>query len=149
MNGLWFFGLSGVGKSFASKYLQKKKKKSVKVDGDMIRKCISYDLDYTLRDRKEQVRRVSGIAKFLTHSDLFPIISTVYMNKKTLDECKKNKISVVEIKRNFKQIKNKSIYKNNTRNVVGIDIVLPNIKTKIIVNSGCKKFYKELNKLIK
>ena len=126
MKSLWFIGLSGVGKSFASEYLKKKIKKSIKVDGDVIRKYISYDLDYTLLDRKEQIRRVMGIGKFLIYSNLFPIISTVYMNKKTFEECKKN-----------------------IKNVVGKDIILPNIKTKIIENSGCKNFYKELNKLIK
>ena len=149
MNSLWFIGLSGVGKSFASEYLKKKIKNSIKVDGDVIRKFISYDLDYTLLDRKEQIRRVMGIGKFLINSNLFPIISTVYMNKKTVDECKKNKIKVIEIKRNFKQLKNKPLYKKNIKNVVGKDIVFPNIKTKTIENSGCKNFYKELDKLIK
>ena len=149
MKSLWFIGLSGVGKSFASEYLKKKIKNSIKVDGDVIRKYISYDLDYTLLDRKEQIRRVMGIGKFLIYSNLFPIISTVYMNKKTFEECKKNKIKVIEIKRNFKQLENNSLYKKNIKNVVGKDIILPNIKTKIIENSGCKNFYKELNKLIK
>jgi adenylylsulfate kinase-like enzyme len=149
MSGFWFIGLSGVGKSFASEYLNKNIKKSVKVDGDQIRKFISYDLGYTLLDRKEQIRRVLGIAKFLIFSNFIPIISTVYMNKRILEECKKNDIKVLKIKRSFEQIKNKSIYKKNIKNVVGKDISMPNIKTKIIENSGCKKFYTELNKLMK
>ena len=111
MNGIWFFGLSGVGKSFASDYLNKKIKRSIKIDGDQVRKFISYDLDYTLRDRQEQIRRVCGIARFMVFSGFFPIVSTVYMNNKILKECKKNNIKVLQIKRNFEQIKNKSIYK--------------------------------------
>ena len=42
--GIWFYGLSGSGKTHISKNLKKKIKNSVIVDGDNVRKLISKDL---------------------------------------------------------------------------------------------------------
>ena len=39
--GLWLFGISGSGKSFTSKFLKKKIKNSILLDGDQVRKYIS------------------------------------------------------------------------------------------------------------
>ena len=47
--GIWFYGISGSGKSFASKYLNKIKKNSIIIDGDFVRKHISFDLNYTIK----------------------------------------------------------------------------------------------------
>ena len=81
IRGIWFYGMSNSGKSFASRYIKKKiKKKNVIIDGDEVRKLVSFDLGYTLKDRKIQILRVFGLAKILTNSKIFPIISTVYMN---------------------------------------------------------------------
>ena len=49
---IWLIGLSGSGKSFYAdkiyKELQKKNKKVIIIDGDEIRKYITYDLKYNL-----------------------------------------------------------------------------------------------------
>ena len=68
--GLWFYGLSGSGKSYASKIATKRKKKSFLIDGDYVRKFISEDLGYTLRDRKIQIRRILGIVRISLKSNL-------------------------------------------------------------------------------
>ena len=52
--GIWFYGLSGVGKSYISKLVHKHIKESVVVDGDLVRKLISFDLKYGKSDRKIQ-----------------------------------------------------------------------------------------------
>ena len=36
--GIWFFGLSGSGKTYASKIIKKIKKNSITIDGDDVRK---------------------------------------------------------------------------------------------------------------
>ena len=54
--GLWFVGLAGVGKTYASNYFIKKIKNSVKVDGDEVRKYISFDLGYGIEDRKNKFK---------------------------------------------------------------------------------------------
>ena len=46
--GLWLYGISGSGKSFASKYLKSKIKNSFLVDGDKIREINNDDLGYTI-----------------------------------------------------------------------------------------------------
>ena len=61
--GIWFFGLSGSGKTFLSKKLKKKIKNSFLIDGDEVRKYLSSDLDYTTESRILQCRRLYGIAK--------------------------------------------------------------------------------------
>ena len=67
--GIWFYGMSGSGKTFASKIILKDKKNSILIDGDDVRKFISYDLGYTLHDRKIQIRRIFGMVKIILKSN--------------------------------------------------------------------------------
>ena len=90
--GIWFFGLSGSGKTYASKIIKKIKKNSITIDGDDVRKFLSFDLGYSISDRKVQIRRILGLAKISLKSNLFPIISTVYMDKHVAKQLKKNNI---------------------------------------------------------
>ena len=78
--GVWFYGISGSGKTQASKYLKKKIKNSIILDGDQVRRFISFDLGYTVKDRKVQIKRMLGLGKICIKSKIFPILSTVYMN---------------------------------------------------------------------
>ena len=151
VRGIWFFGLSGSGKSYASNYLKKKIKKSIVIDGDHVRKEVSFDLGYTIGDRKVQIRRVLGIAKIILSSNYFPIISTVYFDKTLYKEC--SKISILPIKvirKDIKNImKNHKTYINNKKNIVGVDILYPNRKVKNLYNNGELNFCKKLNFLTK
>ena len=49
--GIWFYGFSGSGKSHISKILHKKIDNSVVLDGDIIRKYVSTDLNYSKEHR--------------------------------------------------------------------------------------------------
>ena len=148
--GLWFYGLSGSGKTFASKYLKTKIKKSFLIDGDDVRKTLSTDLDYTLRSRKIQIGRLFSLAELCLINKFFPIVSSVYMDKKIIDKCRKKNILLINIQReNFESIlRNHKTYKNK-KNVVGVDIQIKNYKTKKISNPGNKKFCKNLISLKK
>jgi len=146
--GIWFFGLSGCGKTFSSKFVHSFKKRSFVIDGEVVRKYVSFDLDYSKKDREIQIKRVYGISKILIKSKLFPIISTVYMNSKIAEKAKRCGIEVVRIERNMERIfKNHKTYKNK-KNVVSLDIQYPRIKSKKIFNSGKKDFFSILKKLI-
>ncbi len=147
--GIWFFGLSGSGKTFLSEILFKKIKKSVIVDGDKVRKYISSDLKYSKKDREKQIDRLFGIGKIIIDSNKFPIISSVYFNNKLLNLCKKNDIYVLKIKRINSDLikKNNPTYKNK-KNVVGIDLQYEDMKIDIIVNDEKKTFWTD-NKNIK
>lgn len=148
IKGLWFYGLAGSGKSFGSKKLSNRIKKSYIIDGDKVRKFISNDLGYKKKDRLKQIERILGLSIITIQNNFFPIASTVFMNKKVLAKAKKNKILVIEILRNKKDIfKTRKIYKTN-KDVVGKDIKMPQLKTKKITNNKKKEFLNELNKII-
>ena len=96
--GYWFFGLSGSGKTLATSYLKKKIKNSVVIDGDQIRKYVSYDLGYKLKDREIQISRVLGFAKISIKSVNFPYLLNLYMNKKILKKAKQLGIKIIMLK---------------------------------------------------
>ena len=79
-NGIWFFGLSGVGKSYASSLIKAKRKNTVVIDGDVVREYLSHDLGYSIKDRNIQIKRMYGIAKIIINSNYFPVVSSVWMN---------------------------------------------------------------------
>ena len=135
--GIWFYGLSGSGKTHISKSLKKKIKNSVIVDGDNVRKLISKDLGYSQKDREIQINRIFGISKIIIESNKFPIISTVFMNQKVNNLCKKNKIKcVMVIRDNFIDIKKKHKTYKNKSNVVGKDIFFGNFKKFKLFNDN-------------
>lgn len=140
--GYWFYGFSGSGKTFASRYLKKKIKNSIIIDGDEVRKYVSFDLNYSKKDRDLQIKRVYGIGKIAVKSNLFPIISTVWMNKIILKKAKSIGIKVIKINHdNFNQ---KLISKKIKKNIVGHDIFYENFKTDEINNSKGRDFKKLL-----
>ncbi len=149
ISGIWFYGLSGVGKSFASHYLfSKYDNKSIILDGDDIRKYVSTDLNYTISDREVQIQRILGMAKICIQSKIFPIISSVYMNKFILQKAKSEKIIVIKIDRSITNAKkNNKTYKEN-KNVLGVDLHYENFETKKISNTGDNTFCKQLDLLI-
>ena len=146
--GIWFYGLSGSGKSYASKLLYKKIKNSLIIDGDEVRKNISYDLDYSKKSRNIQLRRVLGIGKIAVNSRIFPLISTVWMNAKIMEEAKNIGIQVLKIETEFNElVKNHKTYKHK-KNVVGVNFKYSkNMKSKIIKNDKDKKFWTTLKRL--
>ena len=142
--GIWFYGLSGSGKTYISKILYNKMNNSVLVDGDIVRKFVSTDLSYFKKDREIQIKRVFGICKIIIKSKKFPIASTVYFNKEMKSLCVKNNITPIKVERkNFNKIlKTHKTYKNR-KNVVGIDISYESFKTEKIINDLSKNFIKK------
>ena len=149
--GIWFYGVSGAGKTIASKFIQKKIKNSLLIDGDQVRKFISFDLGYSISDRKIQVKRVLGIVKISKQSKLFPIVSTVFMSPSLKKKLKKEKIFLIKITKDFQKIKNrKKIYNKKVKHVIGVDIKNPKVKNefKIENNTSIENFYKKLQRVI-
>ena len=69
---LWFTGLSGSGKSTIANALDdelnKLGKKTYILDGDNIRMGLNKDLSFSPEDRKENIRRISEVAKLFADS---------------------------------------------------------------------------------
>ena len=148
INGIWFYGLSGSGKTTASIFIKKKCfKNSIIFDGDMVRKFLSSDLGYSLKDREIQLFRILGLCQLSLNSKIFPICSTVYMDKKTSLKLKKLKILLIKIERNFEDIKKYKIYKLK-KNVVGVDMRYEDkINSYILFNDKKINFYQSLKKI--
>jgi adenylylsulfate kinase len=74
---LWLTGLSGSGKSSIANLLEKclfeRGLKSYILDGDNTRLGINSDLDFSTEGRKENIRRVSEIAKLMNDAGLITI----------------------------------------------------------------------------
>ena len=144
--GIWFYGSSGSGKTYISKIIKKKTKKSIIIDGDIVRKLVSTDLNYSKKHREIQIKRVLGISKIAIKSNIFPIISTVYLNKEINNICTKDKILTVRIiRKDFQKIKRKHKTYKNKSDVVGKDIFYEkNFKTSELFNNGDKSFSENL-----
>ena len=75
---IWIIGLSGSGKTYLAKNIFKNiNGKKIVIDGDMIRKYITYDLKYTIKDRKKNSQFISDLCKFLEVQG-FVVISQYY-----------------------------------------------------------------------
>jgi adenylylsulfate kinase len=78
---IWLTGLSGSGKSTIanelSLRLQKLGKLSYTLDGDNIRMGLNKDLGFSEEDRKENIRRISEVAKLLSDSGVIVITSFI------------------------------------------------------------------------
>ena len=131
--GLWFFGLSGSGKTYLSKKISKHIKHPFIIDGDEVRKFISYDLGYKKSDRIKQNKRVLGLAKIVIKNGYYPIISSVYLDPKIFIQAKKIKIRIINVLRTKKLTNQKLV---NKKNIVGNSIKQPKLKCEIFNNHG-------------
>ena len=147
--GIWFFGLAGSGKTFASHTCAAFIPKAFVIDGDDVRRLVSFDLDYSMSDRKIQLRRVFGLAQIAKNNDRFPIISTVMMTDEIYQKCIKVDIEVVQIIRPIAQLKEvRKIYETD-QNVVGKNIQLVDLNTIKLHNDGNSEFVEALKKYVK
>ena len=81
------------------------------------------------------------------YSGIFPICSTVYMNKKAINDLKKMKIIPIKIHRDFNEIKKFKIYKLK-KNVFGKDLnYSKNLNEVLITNKKKKNLFKDLKNI--
>jgi len=154
---IWIIGLSGSGKTFFSKKIYEKiknKNKTILIDGDEVRKYITYDLKHSLKDRRKNSLIISNLCKFLETKGFLVICSILSIFK---DHQKRNR----KLYKNYFQIyikskldilkkrNNKKIY--SKRNVVGKDIKFPEpFRSDLIIeNNHDKSYKKELTRIIK
>ena len=145
-NGIWLYGLAGSGKTFASKCLMQTIQKGFIIDGDDVREFISTDLDYTVDDRKIQLKRLLGISKLALINGFVPIVSSVMMNTEILGACRYIGMDVVEIQRSeIERYEARNIYSTKI-NVVGVDIEFEHLNTHKILNCGTHLFEQDILK---
>ena len=144
MNGLWFYGLAGSGKTYASEFLSQRIARAFLIDGDAVRNNVSVDLGYSEDDRKIQISRILGIGHIALRNGMFPIMSSVTMTNDLLKSCQKLSISVIRINRPFEQVKALRTLYDGQKNVVGVDMSLQELDTLTFVNDGTENFNREL-----
>lgn len=78
---IWFSGLSGSGKSTLAQNLQKKlfqnNLQTYVLDGDNIRNGLCADLSFSKKDRAENMRRVSEVAKLFHDNGTIVIVALI------------------------------------------------------------------------
>ena len=78
---IWFTGLSGSGKSTLAnalnEVLHKEGLSTYILDGDNIRHGLSKDLGFSKEDRKENIRRISEVAKLMTDAGIIVITAFI------------------------------------------------------------------------
>jgi len=78
---LWLTGLSGSGKSSISQQLSERLSNeglsTYIIDGDNVRTGLCSDLTFSVDDRKENIRRVTEVAKILSESGILTIVSLI------------------------------------------------------------------------
>ena len=79
---LWFTGLSGSGKSTMSHALEErlfnKGCRTFVLDGDNVRHGLNSNLDFSIKDRKENIRRIGEISKLMMEAGF--IIMTAFIS---------------------------------------------------------------------
>ena len=140
IKGLWFYGLAGSGKTFASSHVCLLIDRSFVIDGDVVRKFVSKDLAYSAADRATQTARIFGIGKIAIVNQMFPIMSSVSMSDDLVLKCANDRIAVIQIKRPFEQLQKVRDLYREAKNVVGVDLPLADLNTPTLENDGTCNF---------
>lgn len=154
---IWIIGLSGSGKTYLAKNLYKslkKKNKTFLVDGDEVRKYLTYKLKYSHKDRKKNSIFISDFCKYLEFKGFIVICSILSIFKKHQKDNRRkfNKYFQIYIKSDFNQLaarNKKFIY--TKKNVVGKDMKFPEpFNSDITIkNKFDKSFNIEIKKILK
>tara|TARA_B100000902_G_scaffold377018_1_gene408826 strand:+ start:406 stop:891 length:486 start_codon:yes stop_codon:yes gene_type:complete len=154
---IWFIGVSGSGKSFYAKKLFSqisKKKKSIYIDGDEVRKYITYKLGYTKKDREKNSLFICDLCNFLEKNGYVVICSILSIFKK---HQKRNRSLFQKYIQIYMDVNLKKVIERNNKkiyskiNVVGKDLKFPKpYKSDITIKNKFNLSYKkEIIKIIK
>jgi adenylyl-sulfate kinase len=97
----WFTGLPCCGKTtIADRVAERLRKKGFKVerlDGDIVRQDLTSDLGFSKKDRDENIRRVTFVAKLLTRNNVAVLATFVSPYRAQRDNARKEIKNFVEI----------------------------------------------------
>ncbi len=98
---LWFTGLPSSGKSAVAdrvaKILREKECPVERLDGDIIREKLSSDLGFSKKDREENIRRVTYVAKLLTSYGVIVLASFISPYRKMRETAREEIGAFIEV----------------------------------------------------
>ena len=160
---IWITGISGSGKTTLGKYFfknfKKKYKNTIFLDGDEFRSLFSNDLQYTIKDRDKNAKRMTAFVKYISNQSINLVISANITSQKYRNWCKKNLKNFVQIyirasleslrSRDYKKLYSKA-FRGKIKNVVGVDLPFNEPKNidLFLENNGSKKNFLEKTRLI-
>ena len=122
--------------------------RSFLIDGDDVRKLVSFDLGYSETDREIQIKRVLGLAEIAIKNEQVPVVSTVTMSKEIYQRCNQLSFKIAHIIRPTDQLREvRDIYEAE-QNVVGVDIQQINLDIQKIHNNGDENFEKVIKRFV-
>lgn len=151
---IWIIGLSGSGKTYLANNLFKKMKgKKIFVDGDDVRKHITYNLKYSKKDREKNSQLISDLCKFLEIKGFTVICSilSIFKNHQKLNRKKFNDYFQIFINTDISKLKKRNIKKIYSKtNVVGKSIRFPKpYKSDITIKNNFLPYSeKKINQII-
>ena len=152
---IWIIGLSGSGKTYLAKNIYKNiKGKKILVDGDIVRKFITYNFKYTKKDRKKNSQLISDLCKFLENQGFTVVCSilSIFTEHQRVNRQKYNEYFQIFIKSRISYLKKRNIRKiYNKKNVVGRSIKFPNpYKSDLTITNNFEPFSQnKINQIIK
>ena len=152
---IWIIGLSGSGKTSLAKNLFKNmREKKIMVDGDMVRKYITYKLKYSIKDREKNSQLISDLCKFLEKQGFLVICSilSIFTEHQKINRKKFEDYFQIFIHSEISNLKNRNINKiYSKKNVVGKNIKFPKpYKNDLIIGNDFRPYsQKKINQIIK
>jgi adenylyl-sulfate kinase len=155
---LWFTGLSGAGKTALAKelapLLRERGLNVERLDGDIVRQCLTRDLGFSKEDRDTNIERVTFVAQLLTRNDVAVLCSFIspYIARReksrkqigTFVECYVDCPLEILIERDVKGLYKKALA-GEIKNFTGIsDPYEPPPNPEITVNSGTQTIEESL-----
>jgi adenylyl-sulfate kinase len=98
---VWFTGLSGSGKTTASRLLAKRLENAGArfeiLDGDVVRMRLSKGLGFSKEDREENIRRIGFVCELLSRNGVIAIVAAISPYRAMRDEVRANIRNFVEV----------------------------------------------------
>jgi len=157
---VWLLGLSGSGKTTLGEklrvYIETFNEKVYMIDGDEVRQFFGHDLGYTIKERKENMKRILYAANALSKSRIFTIICNIspWNDIRDFSRRKVHGYHEIFLKRSIEScIENdvKGIYAKNMgkTELIGIDIEFETPeKPDLILDTDAETVEESFHKLI-
>lgn len=155
----WITGLSGAGKTTIGNRLyysmKSRKKNTIILDGDILKKIAGKDLGYGREERLERAYRYSALCKLLTDQGIHVIICTIAMFDEIRNWNRENVENYVEVFLNvgmdvLKRRNRKGLYSKESGNTAGIGVAVeyPKHPDIIIQNDGSQSLEESVKKIL-